>query len=292
MKFVLAARRKREDSQERYFYEWGIVHVALMLSTPAVMRTFRRYVQHYSVNGVPDDGLIHPLSAMEWDNMAEHVITSEADFDPILYSDDYVTRMQPHRFGDPNFVVELLSTETVFEEPGFAPGGLKLVHFLKRRPHLSHAEFAHLWREEHAPVVLDAARPLLRKYVQNPHLPLDPALFGGTLFEKGGVGYYSGMEEFWFRSLDDLIELRRNSDIFQAITASEAKFIDPAGSFSMVVMERVIYDFMLPEGQRSPLPAVLIPGTLEHQVYGQGLRDWNRLPEVTRDEAAPPARSG
>ena len=72
IKFIIAARRKREDTQERYFYEWGIIHVALMLSAPAVMKLFRRYVQHYSIAGVGNDMLIHPLSDMEWDNMADH----------------------------------------------------------------------------------------------------------------------------------------------------------------------------------------------------------------------------
>ena len=62
LKFMLAARRKREDTQERYFYEWGIIHVSLMLQTPTVMDSFRRYVQHYTVSGIANDMLIFPLS--------------------------------------------------------------------------------------------------------------------------------------------------------------------------------------------------------------------------------------
>ena len=55
LKFMLASRRKREDTQERYFYEWGIIHVSLMLQTPSVMDSFRRYVQHYSISGIDND---------------------------------------------------------------------------------------------------------------------------------------------------------------------------------------------------------------------------------------------
>ncbi len=47
MKFMLAARRKPDETQEQYFYEWGIIHVALMITTPLIA-AFKRYVQHYS----------------------------------------------------------------------------------------------------------------------------------------------------------------------------------------------------------------------------------------------------
>ena len=95
--FIIAARRKPEDTQERYFYEWGIVHVALMISTPQVMQLFKRYVQHYSVSGVTDDMLIHPLSPMAWDNMAEHLVESYDDFVASTRVADYVARMRPDR---------------------------------------------------------------------------------------------------------------------------------------------------------------------------------------------------
>lgn len=61
-----------------------------------MMKTFRRYVQNYPINDVPHDTLIHPPSTMAWDNMAEHWIEQESDFDIILYHDDYKIRMQPH----------------------------------------------------------------------------------------------------------------------------------------------------------------------------------------------------
>jgi len=35
--------------------------VALMLTSPPVMKLFRRYVQHYNVLGVTNDMLVHPL---------------------------------------------------------------------------------------------------------------------------------------------------------------------------------------------------------------------------------------
>ena len=275
IKFMLAARKRPDDTQENYFYNWGIIHVALMLTTPAVMKVFKRYDQHYTINGINSDKLIHPLSEMAWDNFADHWIEKEDDFDIILYHPDYVIRMQPHRFGDYNFIVEVTEENFVHQRPDFASGGVKLVHFLKKQPHLSHAEFAEVWRDKHAPVVLEAANGLLRKYMQSSHLPLDPKRLKGTLFEMGGVGQFSGVEEFWFDSLADLYQFCEQSRA--AIAASEANFVEAAGSISMVTAERVIYDFTLPEGQRSPLPAVLAEGSLETAVYNQGLRDWNKV---------------
>jgi hypothetical protein len=210
IKFILAARKKPQDTVERYFYEWGIVHVALMLTTPAIMQVFRRYVHHYSVGGITNDLLIHPLSEMAWDNMADHWLERESDFDIVFYHDDYKQRMQPHAFGDFNFVVEVCRGKVLFEQPDFTSGGVKLLHFLKKQPHLSHAQFAAHLGEHHAPKILEATRGLLRKYVQNTHLPLDPARLKGTLFEKGGVGQFSAIEEFWFHSLADLAKLRQD----------------------------------------------------------------------------------
>ena len=74
LKFTLAAQRRADTTRERYFFEWGIIHVSLMLQTPSVMDSFRRYVQHYSIDGIDNDMLIYPLSHMDWDNMADHVV--------------------------------------------------------------------------------------------------------------------------------------------------------------------------------------------------------------------------
>ena len=79
IKFQLISRRRPGDSQEKYFYEWGIIHVALMITTPSVMRTFKRYAQHFSVNGVDGGRLLYPLSDMAWDNFADHWLERPED---------------------------------------------------------------------------------------------------------------------------------------------------------------------------------------------------------------------
>ena len=125
IKFQLISRRKPGDTQEKYFYEWGVIHVALMISTPSVMRTFKRYAQHFTVNGVDGARLLYPLSDMAWDNLADHWLERPEDNLVPFESDDYMQRMHPHNFGDSNFVIEYL-TETLRDEaPGFEPGGVK-----------------------------------------------------------------------------------------------------------------------------------------------------------------------
>jgi EthD domain-containing protein len=276
--FIIAARRKREDTQERYFYEWGIIHVALMISSPGVMRLFKRYVQHYSIGGIASDMLLHPLSEMGWDNMAEHIVDTYDDFLACTRVEDYLARMQPHKFGDDNFVLLLGNPAVVFEEPGFerGKGGVKLIHFLRRKADLTLDRFNDTWTGRHAQTLarLNRDRPLVRRYVQNCKLQVDGNNFGGSLFAAGDTEGHSGVEEFWFRNVDDMALLARDPVWRSALLASEADFVDHAGSFAMVTTERIVYDYTL--GPRSsPRPAVLDPSSLEAAVFAQGLGGWN-----------------
>jgi|HubBroStandDraft_1064217.scaffolds.fasta_scaffold09833_7 hypothetical protein len=275
MKFILAARRKPGDTQERYFYEWGIIHVALMITNPSTQRAFKRYVQHFSINGVAPELLWHPLSPMAWDNMADHWVESLDDLAQATHGSDYKQRMQPHKFGDDEFCVELTNDRVIYEGPGFKSGGVKLIHFLRQRAGLPDEEFDRRWRNEHAALIRNTlcASGLVHKYVQSPRVPLDAALFKGTLFEKGGVGQHAGIEEFWFSGLEDLARLRRDGTMWEAIAASE-KSLTNGGSFSMVTTERVVFDCVT-SGRQTPKPAVLTPGTLEALIDAQGYGGFN-----------------
>ncbi len=274
LKFMLAAQRQPGMTRERYFYEWGIIHVALLISTPSSISSFRRYVQHYSIDGINDDMLIYPLSPMDWDNMADHVVDDYEAIGGPFRADDYPNRMQPHKFGSDNFAVELLDWETVYEEPGFYAGGVKLLHWLRREPGLSPEEFNARWREHGDKIMEIAPKGLIRKLVIDKSVPMDPDVFKGTLFEFGNVGHYAGVEEIWFRSVEDVTRLRRDPDVHKALRASYETFVTDEDTFSMVTTERVICDYITP-GHITPTPAVLIPGTLEHAIDKQGYKGWD-----------------
>lgn len=283
IKFILCARRKREDSQERYFYEWGNVHVAMMLTTPVVTRVFQRYVQHFAITGVESDRLIFPLSDMDWDNMADHWLATYDDFVASLTDEGYRERMQPHKFGDDAFALALSTGHLRFVREGFrSGGGVKLAHWLRKNPALSNDEFNRRYISEYGPALVDAlGGNLLRKYVQNTQLQIAPERFAGTLFEHGDVGKYAGIDELWFDSLDDVYRLQEDPSLYDRLLAAGEGLFDPEESFSMVTTERVVFDFVTP-GEKSPAPAIQNPDSLEARVVAQGNRDWN-IPTAPAD---------
>lgn len=285
LKFILAARRKREDTQARYFYEWGVIHVALMVTNPVTYSVFRRYAQHFTINDIPEHALWFPRSAMEWDNMADHWLTSMEALGKSVQSEDYALRMQPHKFGGDDFCVELTDGRELFIASDFANGGVKLIHFLRKRPEDTEPEFDAKWRDQHGALVVKELTQLgiLRKYVQNPRLPFDVANFKGTLFEKGGMGTHAGIEEFWFSSLADL-ETLRASPAWERLRDSYAALVAD-GSFSMVTTERVVLDYATP-GLNLPPPAAITPGTLEYHIDQQGYAEFN----VPKPPGAAPGR--
>ncbi len=276
LKFLICGRRKRQDTQERYFYEWGNIHVALMLTTPTPMRAFRRYVQHFSVSGVTSDMLVYRLSPMEWDNMADHWIATYEDFLEALTGESYVQRMQPHQFGDKEFVLQLARGRSLFQRPNFRSGGVKLIHWFKKHPGLSAEEFQRRWAEEYAPALLETAtaKGLIRKYVQNTEDRLPPGVFKGTLFERGGYGGYAGMEEIWLDGMAGLTRLREDRGLVDLVRTRMGPLIEESGTFSMVTTERLVFDFATPN-EMSPAPAILNPDSLEALIDAQGYRGWN-----------------
>ena len=277
LKFTLASRHKDEGTRERFFYEWSIIHVALMLTTPSTFRVFRRYVQHYGIQGITNDMLIHPFSDQDWESFADHWVERHEDVMNSVHNRDYVERMQPHSFGSHRFITGLSTFDVIYEQPGFRSGGVKLIHFLKKKAGLSQEAFNRQFHGPHASAWnhLIASKGLLRKYVQDTPVDLDPAIFKGTLFEMGSIGLYAGMEEFWFESVDALARLRREPQICKAICDSEGSFVDPAGSISMVVNERVVFDFVTPN-ERTPMPAVTNPDSLEAIIDRQGYKDFDK----------------
>jgi hypothetical protein len=283
MKFTLASRHPDGGTRERYFYEWSIIHVALMITGPHAPQAFRRYVQHFAVSGVSGEELLYPFSQEDWESFAEHWVEKYEDIAHSLHAPDYVQRMQPHRFGSQKFITGLSNFEVVYEKRGFRSGGIKLIHFLKSRPEVSQEEFNAWFCQQRGRRILDSVcnAGLVEKYVRNVPVSLDPATFRGTLFELGSIGLYAGMEELWCETVEGAIRLRRDQQICDQIRANERDFVDREGSISMIVKERVVWDFVTP-GEMTPQPAILNPTSLEALIDQQGYSDFDKTEETRR----------
>ena len=66
LKFTLASRHMDEGSRARFFYEWSIIHVSLMLTSPSVMQLFKRYAQHFIIEGVTEGVLVYRFAKEQW----------------------------------------------------------------------------------------------------------------------------------------------------------------------------------------------------------------------------------
>jgi hypothetical protein len=282
LKFIICSRKKPGDTLDNYFYNWGIIHVALMVTSPVSMRVFKRYVQQYRVVEATSADTVFPLSPEEWDSLADHWLETVEDVKACISEEDYLERLRNHVFGDKAFQLLLTSGRVMWERDGFASGGVKLIQWLKRPADMPFDAFDKHWKDVYGPTVLEAFRQTgaLRKYVQNPSLQLDPAIFVGTLFHHAGLGGYAGIEEFWFDDLDSMRAACRDVARATLIRDAAARFSGVDGAFSQVVMERVVFDFVSP-GELSPRPGLDDPHGLERRILDQGYKNWHVPPKNT-----------
>ena len=279
IKWNITSRHKPGLTTERFYYEWAVIHVALMLTNASTIRCFRRYVQHYGFQEIPAAARVLPQHAMAWESFAEHWLEGIEAIPPAVSSEDYRGRMHPHTFSDSAMELHLLQGTCVYERPDFKSGGVKLIHNLKAKPGMARVDFDAQFAGQHAPRVAALLEKRgLRKYEIDRQLGLDPGQFKGTLFEKGGVDAYAGLEEFWFDSLEDALAIGRDAATRAALLASYAPFVDVAASHSMYVVERVAFDFVTRAA--TPLPAIMDPSSCEARACQA---DWKAfLPALNR----------
>lgn len=239
VKFVLANRRKDGMTLEEFRYEWGVIHVAIMVTSPGATERIRRYVQGYSLeDAFPDVRLAYPYSAEHWDGFASLA------FDTL---DEFLTSVQPrrggpaHDFSHPSMVVDVTGEEVVRFDELQAPeeDTVKLVHFLRPAPGVSRERFADGWRDSYARAVAEAARRAARKYVLNPPVPLDASPFEDSPYGQGAFGTYWGMEELFFASRAEFAAFAADTQARELITKAGTGLIDATGSFAMVVTDRL-----------------------------------------------------
>ncbi|MBK8595407.1 MAG: EthD domain-containing protein [Holophagales bacterium] len=271
IKWTITSRHKPGMTTERFYYEWSVLHVALMLTNASTMRTFRRYTQHFAILGVPREVRLLPQHEMAWESFAEHWIDQPEDILPSIQNEDYLGRMRPHSFSDAAMELQLLAGETVFQREGFRSGGVKVIHTLKRPEGTTQDAFEAGWAGRHGPAVVSALGDKgLRKYVLDRPLRLESEQFKTSLFAHGKVGQYAGTEELWFDDLESAARMGTDPEVRAVLGASLASLVDVPRSHSMYVIERVVFDFVT-DGEAMPRPAILDPSSAEARVSGG---DW------------------
>lgn len=263
IKWTITSRHKPGMTTERFYYEWSVLHVALMLTNASTMRVFRRYTQHFAILGVPGAVRLLPQHELAWESFAEHWIDRPEDILPSIQSEDYLGRMRPHSFSDSAMELQLLAGETIWERDGFRSGGVKVVNTLKRPEGMDQDAFEAEWAGRHAPAVVAALREKgLRKYVIDRPLRLESETFRTSLFAHGKVGQYAGTEELWFDDAASAARMGEDPALREALGEGYARLVDVPRSHSMYVVERVVFDFVTP-GEAMPQAAVLDPASAE-----------------------------
>ena len=120
---------------------------------------------------------------------------------------------------------------------------LKLTFCLRRRPHLTLAEFQDYWLNQHGPLVrrLQPALGMVR-YVQVHRR--DDELGLGMAKVRGAPEPYDGVAELWWESEASFRAARRHPEAREAgrlLLEDEAKFIDLPNSPLWLNHEQVIY---------------------------------------------------
>ena len=118
-----------------------------------------------------------------------------------------------------------------------------MIFCLRRLPGLTQAEFQRYWREEHAPLVREAA-PLLniRRYVQS-HSIEDPRIAPAVAARGCDVAPYDGVAELWWDSMEDIVAAgatKAGRDAGRRLLADEAKFIAAKESTLFYVAENEV----------------------------------------------------
>ena len=207
LKLIACLKRKPGVGVEQFQRHWRTQHAEIVVR----QKGLRRYVQNhvlldaYATGEPPFDGV-----AEAWfddlDTMRRLAPTPEYR----AVRDD-----EPHFLDVPAMRV-VLADEVVVVDGTEAPGALKLIALLTRKPGLAPGEFQRHWREVHGPLV--ARSPGVRRYVQS------HARLGG--YSAGRTPPYDGVALLWF---DDEAARRSASETpeYARAVADGASFVTP-----------------------------------------------------------------
>ena len=275
---MLAPALRHPSNRERTDFHryWAESHGPLFANT----RHLRRYVQHLTLPETYDDAELAPTydgCSMFWfDDLDVLRHPSSERFDRELWdlvmADDRQLFDRSATWPSHERFAMVIADEHPVLDGDAAPGMVKALWTVARRPGLTTDRFLRRWRDEHAAVV--ATLPGLRRYVQN-----------HALAEAHSIRSMShdGWSEMWFDDLDGLRGAVRSPQWSEVGASGADLFATPVGL--CVATERVQKELGgAPRRWTNGMTAAEVAGRLREQGYetaGDGIGE--RMLEADRD---------
>lgn len=255
------------ESTKQFDFEWGIVHIALTLTTPASMRYIRRYTQSRTI-ALPE-ALVLPLAPEKWQFCCTDHLYDGLEAFSAAADEDYTRRILPHAFAGPNTLIQLSDPGTVLlQQSNIGPRpAAKLLSLVKRRSDLDLETFQSQWMAQLDPCLEDAVEDgLIQKVVRALAYPADPQMFAGTPFAGGSINEHDGIEELLFRDAGAMLDYLEE---YGGRPGGWGTLIDKHAGVTLPLKERVVFD----QTGAGPRPAILDPNSLEASVYASEPKD-------------------
>lgn len=268
LRLLIVAGPPENGSLDDFNFQWGIVDVALALTTPSSMQSIRRYTQSRVVP-LPDGGaLARPPQSWQY-CCTDQLYDDLGSFGAAATHPDYFRRIVPHAFGGSRTLVQLAehAVQLADRSPAGGRPPIKLLSFVRRSADVSIERFREAWLSRLDPVQEEALDcGLLRAVSRSVAFDVDRGLFAATPFADGSINDYDGVEDLHF---DDFAALIEYISRIRALTDGPNAVVDTGRSVTLPMKERMVFD----QTRGGPRPAILDADSFEASVYATEPQD-------------------
>ena len=114
---------------------------------------------------------------------------------------------------------------------------LKVIYYLKPQANVSRDDFRQLIDGPYSALMI--RQELLSLHLRSYCIPVDPAQFVNSSFEKAKISQYGIIDELWFKNMETLQNFHQELKPRMHQQLSEG--IDFNNSFSLIVSDRVVF---------------------------------------------------
>lgn len=265
LRLLIVAGPPENGDLAEFDYQWGIVHIALALTTPSSMQYIRRYTQSRVVALSGEVTL--PRAPEPWQYCCTDQLYDDfPSFGAAASHPDYFRRIMPHDFAGSRTLVQLAEEPVVLADRSVAGARtpFKLLSLVRRREDCDRDLFRELWLSRLDPAQQQALdRGPLRGVSRSVAFDVDIGIFASTPFAGGSINDYDGIEELHFDDHDALV------DYVTDLPGGAEDILNLASCTTFPMKERMVFD----QTRGGPRPAILDPDSFEARVYGSEPQD-------------------